>query len=85
MLLPVNLVLELVSLIAKPLSLSLRLFGNMFAGELVFVLIAALVPFYLQFLLSVPWAIFHILVVTLQAYIFMMLTIVYLGQSHESH
>ena len=85
MLLPVNLVLELVSLIAKPLSLSLRLFGNMFAGELVFVLIAALVPFYLQFLLSVPWAIFHILVVTLQAYIFMMLTIVYLGQAHESH
>ena len=57
----------------------------MFAGELVFVLIAALVPFYLQFLLSVPWAIFHILVVTLQAYIFMMLTIVYLGQAHESH
>ena len=85
MVLPINLVLGLVSLIAKPLSLSLRLFGNMFAGELVFVLIAALVPFYLQFLLSVPWAIFHILVVTLQAYIFMMLTIVYLGQSHESH
>ncbi len=83
--LPVNLVLETVSLVAKPLSLSLRLFGNMFAGELVFVLIAALVPFYLQFALSVPWAIFHILVVTLQAYIFMMLTIVYLGQSHESH
>lgn len=85
MLLPVNLVLESVSLIAKPLSLSLRLFGNMFAGELVFVLIAALVPFYLQWLLSVPWAIFHILVITLQAYIFMMLTIVYLSQSHESH
>lgn len=84
-LLPVNLVLETVSLIAKPLSLSLRLFGNMFAGELVFVLIAALTPFYLQWLLSVPWAIFHILVITLQAYIFMMLTIVYLSQSHESH
>ncbi len=83
--LPVNLVLEIVSLVAKPLSLSLRLFGNMFAGELVFVLIAALVPWYLQSVLSVPWAIFHILVVTLQAYIFMMLTIVYLGQSHESH
>lgn len=84
-LLPVNLVLESVSLIAKPLSLSLRLFGNMFAGELVFVLIAALVPFWLQWLLAVPWAIFHILVITLQAYIFMMLTIVYLSQSHESH
>lgn len=84
-LLPVNLVLETVSLVAKPLSLSLRLFGNMFAGELVFVLIAALVPFYLQWAFSVPWAIFHILVITLQAYIFMMLTIVYLGQSHEVH
>lgn len=84
-LLPVNLVLETVSLIAKPLSLSLRLFGNMFAGELVFVLIAALVPFWLQWAFSVPWAIFHILVITLQAYIFMMLTIVYLGQSHEVH
>ena len=83
--LPVNLVLETVSLLAKPLSLSLRLFGNMFAGELVFVLIAGLIPFYLQFALSVPWAIFHILVITLQAYIFMMLTIVYLSQSHESH
>ena len=84
-LLPVNLVLETVSLIAKPLSLSLRLFGNMFAGELVFVLIAALIPFYLQWAVSVPWAIFHILVITLQAYIFMMLTIVYLSQSHETH
>ena len=84
-LVPVNLALELVSLLAKPLSLSLRLFGNMFAGELVFVLIAALIPWWLQWALSVPWAIFHILVITLQAYIFMMLTIVYLGQSHESH
>lgn len=82
---PANLALEIVSFIAKPLSLSLRLFGNMFAGELVFVLIAGLVPFWLQWALSVPWAIFHILVITLQAYIFMMLTIVYLGQAHESH
>ncbi len=82
---PVNLMLETVSMIAKPLSLSLRLFGNMFAGELVFVLIAALIPFYLQWALAVPWAIFHILVITLQAYIFMMLTIVYLSQSHETH
>lgn len=80
-----NLPLELVSFIAKPLSLSLRLFGNMFAGELVFVLIAALIPFWLQWVVAVPWAIFHILVITLQAYIFMMLTIVYLGQAHESH
>lgn len=81
----VNLPLELVSLFAKPLSHSLRLFGNLFAGELIFVLIAGLVPFYLQWLLSVPWAIFHILVITLQAYIFMMLTIVYLSMAHETH
>lgn len=80
-----NLPLELVSFVAKPLSLSLRLFGNMFAGELVFVLIAALLPWWLQSVVSVPWAIFHILVITLQAYIFMMLTIVYLGQAHETH
>jgi len=84
-LLPVNLVLETVSLFAKPLSLSLRLFGNLFAGELIFILIAALLPFWLQWFLSVPWAIFHILVITLQAYIFMMLTIVYLSMAHESH
>lgn len=84
-LLPVNLVLELVSLFAKPLSLSLRLFGNLFAGELIFILIAALIPFWLQWALSVPWAIFHILVITLQAYIFMMLTIVYLSMSHQTH
>ena len=70
---------------AKPLSHSLRLFGNLFAGELIFVLIAGLLPFYLQWALSVPWAIFHILVITLQAYIFMMLTIVYLSMAHESH
>ena len=84
-LLPVNLALELVSLFAKPLSLSLRLFGNLFAGELIFILIAALIPFWLQWALSVPWAIFHILVITLQAYIFMMLTIVYLSMSHQTH
>lgn len=82
---PVNLALELVSLFAKPLSLSLRLFGNLFAGELIFILIAALIPFWLQWALSVPWAIFHILVITLQAYIFMMLTIVYLSMSHQTH
>ena len=81
----VNLPLELVSLVAKPLSHSLRLFGNLFAGELIFILIAGLLPFYLQWALSVPWAIFHILVITLQAYIFMMLTIVYLSMAHEHH
>ena len=81
---PVNLLLEGVSLIAKPISLALRLFGNMYAGELIFILIA-LLPWYAQWALSVPWAIFHILVITLQAFIFMMLTIVYLSMAHEHH
>jgi F-type H+-transporting ATPase subunit a len=79
-----NLLLEGVSLLAKPVSLGLRLFGNMYAGELIFILIAIL-PFYLQFALSVPWAIFHILIITLQAFIFMMLTIVYLSMASEHH
>jgi len=87
---PVNLVLELVSLLAKPLSLSLRLFGNLFAGELIFILIAAMYSAglalgFVGIFLHVGWAIFHILVILLQAYIFMMLTIVYLSQAHESH
>ena len=82
--LPFNLVLETVSLLAKPLSLSLRLWGNLFAGELIFLLIAALIPFWLQWVLAVPWAIFHILVITLQAYIFMMLTVAYLNMSHQT-
>lgn len=77
-LIPVNLILETVTLIAKPVSLGLRLFGNMYAGELIFILIA-LMPFWIQWALSVPWAIFHILVITLQAFVFMMLTIVYLS------
>jgi F-type H+-transporting ATPase subunit a len=76
-----NFILEGVSLLARPLSLSLRLFGNMFAGELIFVLIA-LVGLY-QLPLHFPWAVFHILVITLQAFIFMMLTIVYLSLAHE--
>ncbi len=83
-LIPINLLLEGVSLISKPISLALRLFGNMYAGELIFILIA-LLPFWAQWALSVPWAIFHILVITLQAFIFMMLTIVYMAMSHESH
>jgi F-type H+-transporting ATPase subunit a len=78
-----NLILELVALLAKPLSLSLRLFGNMYAGELMFILIALLGLYQLP--LHFGWAVFHILVVTLQAYIFMMLTIVYLSQAHEAH
>jgi len=81
---PINLLLEGVALLAKPISLALRLFGNMYAGELIFILIA-LLPFYAQWVLSVPWAIFHILVITLQAFIFMMLTIVYMSMAHEHH
>jgi F-type H+-transporting ATPase subunit a len=83
-LMPINLVLELVVFIARPISLALRLFGNMYAGELIFILIA-LLPFGLQWVLSVPWAIFHILIITLQAFIFMMLTIVYLSMASEKH
>ncbi len=82
-LIPVNFILEFVTLIAKPISLGLRLFGNMYAGELIFVLIA-LMPFWIQWVLSVPWAIFHILVITLQAFVFMMLTIVYLSLASET-
>lgn len=84
LLMPINLVLELVVFIARPISLALRLFGNMYAGELIFILIA-LLPFGLQWVLSVPWAIFHILIITLQAFIFMMLTIVYLSMASEKH
>ena len=85
----VNIPLESVSLLARPLSHSLRLFGNMFAGELIFILIAALYSAGLAWgavagVLQVGWAIFHILVITLQAYIFMMLTIVYLSMAHSS-
>jgi len=78
-----NFILEVVAMLAKPLSLSLRLFGNMYAGELMFILIA-LLGFY-QLPLHFGWAVFHILIITLQAYIFMMLTIVYLSQAHEAH
>jgi len=78
-----NLILESVALIAKPVSLSLRLFGNMFAGELIFILIA-LIGWY-QLPLHFAWAAFHLLIVTLQAFIFMMLTIVYLSLAAESH
>ena len=81
---PFNLFLELVALISKPISLALRLFGNMYAGEMIFILIAML-PLGAQWALSVPWAIFHILIVILQAFIFMTLTIVYLSMAHEDH
>ena len=69
--------------LAKPLSLSLRLFGNLFAGELIFILIALLGLWQLP--LHFAWAVFHILIIVLQAFIFMMLTIVYLALAHEEH
>lgn len=79
---PLNFLMTAVEEIAKPVSLGLRLFGNMFAGELIFVLIA-LLPWWLQWVPGGVWAIFHILVVTLQAFIFMVLTVVYLGMAHQ--
>lgn len=86
---PVNFILETVTLLAKPISLAFRLFGNMYAGELIFILIAVMYMadnFALQALgipLHLVWAIFHILVITLQAFIFMMLTIVYLSIAYN--
>ena len=87
---PVNLVLEGVALIAKPISLALRLFGNMYAGETIFILIALMFSGGIALgafggLLQLGWAIFHILVITLQAFIFMTLTIVYLDMAHQHH
>jgi len=82
---PVNIILSVVHEVAKPVSLALRLFGNLYAGELIFILIAALLPWGAQWLLGAPWAIFHILIITLQAFIFMMLTVVYLSMAHEAH
>lgn len=81
---PANFVLEGIGLIVKPVSLALRLFGNLYAGELIFILIA-LLPLWVQWTLALPWAIFHILIIVLQAFIFMMLTIVYLSMAHEDH
>ncbi|WP_110707371.1 F0F1 ATP synthase subunit A [Salinicola sp. CR57] len=81
LLIPVNLLLELVTLLAKPISLALRLFGNLYAGELIFILIAMVGLWQLP--LHFPWAVFHILIITLQAFIFMMLTIVYLSMATE--
>lgn len=89
-LIPFNFILEGIGLITKPISLGLRLFGNMYAGELIFILIMLMFSggIALQLLgggLQLVWAIFHILVITLQAFVFMMLTIVYLSMASESH
>jgi F-type H+-transporting ATPase subunit a len=87
-LIPVNFVLEIVSLLAKPVSLGLRLFGNMYAGEMIFILIAIMFGAGLLLgafagLLQWAWAVFHILVITLQAFVFMVLTIVYMAMAHD--
>jgi F-type H+-transporting ATPase subunit a len=81
---PFNLMLNVIETLAKPISLGLRLFGNLYAGELIFILIA-LLPWYTQWPLGWIWAVFHILVIVLQAFIFMMLTIVYLSLAQEDH
>jgi len=99
LLVPINFVLESVTFLARPLSLSLRLYGNLYAGEMVFLLLAVLSLqgisvlshfagwFFvlLQYLLALIWTIFHLLVITLQAFIFMVLTIVYLSMASEHH
>ena len=87
---PINFLLETVGLIAKPISLALRLFGNMYAGEMIFILIAIMYSAGLVLgvfggVLQLGWAIFHILIITLQAFIFMTLTIVYLEMAHHEH
>lgn len=83
-LIPFNLLLELIALVSKPFSLALRLFGNLYAGELIFILIGAIG--FMQLPLHFVWAVFHILVITLQAFLFMMLTIVYLSMaSSDNH
>lgn len=89
-LIPVNLLLEVVSLFAKPISLGLRLFGNMYAGEMIFILIAimfgaGLILGVFAGVLQWAWAVFHILVITLQAFVFMVLTIVYMASAHDDH
>jgi F-type H+-transporting ATPase subunit a len=97
-LIPFNFLLEAVGMLAKPISLALRLFGNLYAGELIFILISLLTLNaslssvattttlgVTQFLLAFIWSVFHILVITLQAFIFMVLTIVYLSLAHEDH
>ena len=84
-----NVILNLVEYLSKPVSLSMRLFGNMYAGELVFMLIAGLLTSWITFLPGVvagaAWGIFHILIILLQAFIFMVLSVVYIAMAHEHH
>lgn len=100
LLVPVNFILESVTFLARPVSLSLRLYGNLYAGEMIFLLIAALtlshglhslatvggwMGIVGQFILGMVWTIFHILIITIQAFIFAVLTVVYLSMAHEHH
>jgi F-type H+-transporting ATPase subunit a len=84
-----NVILNVVEYVSKPVSLAMRLFGNMYGGELVFMLIAGLFSSWLFFLPGVffgwIWSVFHILIILLQAYIFMMLTVVYISMAHDAH
>ena len=88
---PINFAMQIIEFVAKTVSHGMRLFGNMYAGELIFILIALLggtatvFGFLGHVVAGTVWAIFHILIITLQAFIFMMLTLVYVGQAHESH
>ena len=86
-----NFAMQIIEYLSKTVSLGMRLFGNMFAGEMVFMLLAllgALATWWgagLHFVLGLAWAIFHILIIVLQGFIFMMLTLIYLGQAHDAH
>ncbi|NMG34199.1 F0F1 ATP synthase subunit A [Azoarcus sp. TTM-91] len=88
---PINFAMQIIEFVAKTVSHGMRLFGNMYAGELIFILIALLgstatvFGFVGHVVAGSIWAIFHILIITLQAFIFMMLTLVYIGQAHEGH
>lgn len=82
---PINIIFRIIEDFTKPFSLAFRLYGNLFAGELIFILIAALIPWWFQWVPGSIWAIFHILIITLQAFIFMILTIIYLSMAVESH
>ena len=93
---PINFAMQVIEFVAKTVSHGMRLFGNMYAGELIFMLIALLGGAFtlsvtgfalaaLHIVAGTAWAIFHILIITLQAFVFMMLTLVYVGQAHDSH
>ena len=93
---PVNFLMQMIEFVARTVSHGMRLFGNMYAGELIFMLIALMgggfvlsgtgIALFLGHIVAgTVWAIFHILIITLQAFVFMMLTLVYVGQAHDAH